>query len=111
MTEMWVDGNELHLTISAPSGLLYQQTFAMAVVMAKIADESEVIRFTYDLVDPEDGTTTRGAARILIQEIPDPRAAAEETERQPERADATVCTDNCDGSDMCTGTVKTAPDQ
>lgn len=117
---MWADGNDLHLSITAPSGLVYQQTFAMAVLTAKAgSDDGEVIRFTYDLVDPEDGTTTRGAARILVQEIPDPRGKpflwkcvdcgyedtarslicpncatdgelAEETERQPSGAGATA---------------------
>lgn len=83
---MWADGSNLILSISAPEGLLYQQTIPMAVFSARIAGDGEIIRFTYDWTDPEDGTVTRGAGRLVLQDLPDPRA-----EEQPAApADATA---------------------
>lgn len=168
---MWAEGSNLILSVHAPEGLLYQQTFPMAVFSAVIAGDGEIIRFTYDWTDPEDGQVTRGAARLVLQQLPDPRD--QKTEEQPttpaeatatnararERcqkcrkpfstqdsslqhadmpfckecadrchdteiadhwcavdqwrmdqhtapADATACTSNCDGSDMCTGDAR-----
>ena len=86
---MWADGSNLILTVNAPEGLLYQQTFPMAVFSAMIADDGEIIRFTYDWTDPEDGQVTRGAARLVLQQLPDPRD--QKTEEQPVGpADATA---------------------
>lgn len=86
---MWADGNNLILIVDAPEGLLYQQTFPMAVFSAVIAGDGEIIRFTYDWTDPEDGQVTRGAARLVLQQLPDPRD--QKTEEQPAApADATV---------------------
>lgn len=78
---MWADGSNLILTVNAPEGLLYQQTFPMAVFAAVIAGDGEIIRFTYDWTDPEDGQVTRGAARLVLQQLPDPRD--QKTEEQP----------------------------
>ena len=71
---MWVDGNGLQLSVQAPSGPLYLQELGVAVLVAKMAGTGEVLRFTYDVVDPEDGSTIRGAARIVLEDLPDPRA-------------------------------------
>jgi len=105
---MGVHGNGITLTIQSPHGPLYVQELPMAALLAKVSG-GEILRFTYDVTDPEEGTVTRGAARLVIEEIPDPRPfIAEETGRQPLGAGASVphvvpCTPNCDGSDMCTG--------
>lgn len=72
---MWADGTQLVLSIEAPAGLLYRQSLPAAVLTARLAG-GEMMRFTYDLTDPETGEVTHGAARLLLQDMPDPRRAA-----------------------------------
>lgn len=72
---MWADGTQLVLSIEAPAGLLYRQSLPEAVLTARLGG-GEIVRFTYDLTDPETGEVTHGAARLLLQDMPDPRQAS-----------------------------------
>ncbi|WP_158806473.1 MULTISPECIES: hypothetical protein [Streptomyces] len=75
-----MDGNELQISITSPHGELYHQSLPLAILVAKASRTDEILRFTYDVVDPDSGETTySGAARIMVQDLPDPRA-----EVQPE---------------------------
>jgi hypothetical protein len=74
MDPMWVSGNNLTLTISSPDGPLYEQSLAITAVLAQMTD-GEVLRYTFDLADVEEDTTHSGAARIMIELLPDPRTA------------------------------------
>jgi hypothetical protein len=73
---MWADGNGLQLAVQSPHGPLYLQDLALVALRAQ-AYGGEILRFTYDRTDPEDGTVTRGAGRIVYQELPDPRQTPE----------------------------------
>lgn len=85
---IWANGNELTLILDSPHGWIYARTFPAAVMDSRIGGE-EILRFTWDIVDPEDGTTISGAARLVLQELEDPRA--QKAEEQPAKpADATA---------------------
>lgn len=88
---LWMDGSTVSLQLVAPSGLLYSVELPLVVLMAQL-DDGEIVRFTYDRIDPETGATYSGAARLVLQNLPDPR----ETEEQPPAADATVDEDQED---------------
>jgi hypothetical protein len=79
---MWVSGNDLTLSIGSPDGLLYQQSLPITAVLAQMTD-GEVLRYTFDLIDPEEETTHPGAARIMIELLPDPRSTAPEADDHP----------------------------
>lgn len=68
----WVDGTQMHLSIESPDGLIFRQTLPMTACLARM-DRGELLRFVWEAVDPEDGTVTRGAARLVVEELPDPR--------------------------------------
>ena len=73
MTEhMWADGNDLLITIEGPGGVVYRQTLPVAALTAAFAGE-EIIRYTFDWTE-EDDSITRGAARLVLQRLTDPRA-------------------------------------
>lgn len=85
---IWANGNELTLILDSPHGPIYLQTLPMAVLHGRLGGE-EILRFTWDHTDPEDGTTTSGAARLVLQELEDPRP--QQAEGQPAApADATA---------------------
>lgn len=89
---MWVNGQGLQLQVQSAAGPLYLQELYMVALMAR-AYGGEIIRFTYDWTDPEDGHTVSGAGRIVYEELPDPRAQKTEeqsTEQPASPAGATV---------------------
>lgn len=79
---MWFDGNVGNLVVDTEAGPVYRTSLALAVFAAKVCD-GEIIRFTYDHTDPETGTVTSGAARIVIEELPDPREEHQGQGSQP----------------------------
>lgn len=123
MPEMWMQGSTVELQLTAPEGPLFVMPLPLVVLMAQISD-GEIVRFTWDHTDPETGESSRGAARLVLQELPDPRdrktdegppcgrcgapadahvawasghlyVESQLTEEQPPAADATVPAANC----------------
>lgn len=74
MDPMWMDGNTVRLELEAPAGTLYSVELPLVALMAQL-DDGEIVRFTYDRTDPETGTVIHGAARLVLQSLPDPRDA------------------------------------
>lgn len=71
---MWFNaGSEARICISVPTGPILDLPLSLAAVTALVAEDHEVLRFTYELTDPETGDVTTGAARLAIQPLPDPR--------------------------------------
>jgi hypothetical protein len=107
---LWMDGSTVSLQLVAPSGLLYSVELPLVVLMAQL-DDGEVVRFTYDRRDPETGAMHSGAARLVLENLPDPRETEEQpitpevaaimydvikkAEEQPPAADATAHSSNC----------------
>ncbi len=69
---MWADGSDLKLILDSPHGWIYAQSLPVAVLQGRIGGE-EILRFTWSWTDPEDGTVIGGAARLVLQELEDPR--------------------------------------
>lgn len=70
---MWMDGNGTQLSVSLPEhGPLLAGPLPWLVILAQLS-KGELLRFTYDWTDPETGETTAGAARLVLEPLPDPR--------------------------------------
>lgn len=66
-------GSTARLTVTVPAGAILDQTLAILALAAQVAQSNELLRFTYDLTDPETGERIAGAARLLLEHLPDPR--------------------------------------
>lgn len=71
--KMWLDANGVWLVLDTTAGPLLRGTLGALALQAEILDAAEVVRFTYDLTDPETGETRSGAARLIFEPLPDPR--------------------------------------
>lgn len=72
--KMWLNSNGVWLTLDTSAGPLLRGDLGALALQAQILDtDGEVVRFTYDLTDPETGETRSGAARLVFESIPDPR--------------------------------------
>lgn len=73
---MWFDaGDNARICINVPAGPILDLPLSLAALTARVAEDHEVLRFTYELTDPETGDVTTGAARLAIAPLPDPREA------------------------------------
>ena len=93
--KMWVDGNGLELIIDSPHGEMLHMPLTAAVFIGRVSGDGEMLRFTWQYTDSEDGTVTRGAARLVVQELEDPRTPTPAMEGQHPGADAAVPGANC----------------
>lgn len=71
---VWLNGTGAELTVRYPGvGPVVKGELPFLAMAARLAGTPELLRFTYELTDPETGETTYGAARLLLESVPDPR--------------------------------------
>ena len=71
---MWFNaGSEARMSVSVPAGPILVDSLAMLAIRASISPDHEVLRYTWEVTDPETGEVTTGAARLVIEPLPDPR--------------------------------------
>jgi hypothetical protein len=70
---MLFDGTHAQLTLSLPgTGPLLAGPLPLLLNSARLAENSELIRFVYELTDPETGEPVHGAGRLLLEPLPYP---------------------------------------
>jgi hypothetical protein len=69
---MWMDGTGTQLAVTCDGRALLAGPLTLLALRALLDSEGELLRFTYEITDPETGETTRGAARLRVEQLEPP---------------------------------------